>query len=393
MMIKGLCFNEGQSDEILFTDQEEFSTNHPLIFSTTHLNSQHIFHVKKEDFLPLQKKLADFYYPHDLKFIGITGTNGKTSTAFLAHLMVPQSYYLGTLGLYYEGEFLTKTNYTSPPYLLWRKLMQGRKGYCFIEVSSHALDQERFYGVSFERIAWTNFSQDHLDYHKSLEHYFQTKKKILNYCQYPLFVSEKDLHEKFPSSYLVPLAKNIPSFFQNTFQEKNFSLAYALVESLNLEAKIENIRPIPGRCEQINIEFEGKKLRIIIDYAHTPDGLEKLLQSLPKIDYLIFGCGGDRDRGKRPLMGQIAQKYASQIIITEDNSRSEDPYNIYQEINLNVPFIKERKEAILKVFQEAQELDLIVIAGKGEETYLDRGHEKIPHKDKDYVLSLGTLCF
>lgn len=385
MKIKGVCFNQGESDEILITIEKNFSLNHPIIYSTQQPSNNHIIHIQEEDVFPLQEKLANIYYPNSIKFIGITGTNGKTSTAFIGHLLL-KCYYLGTLGFYLNGDCLEKTIYTSPPYLLWRKLLANKEGFCFIEVSSHALDQERFYNTFFEIGAWTNFSQDHLDYHLTMEKYFEAKKKIFQHTK-KVLLGEPTLKEILPEGHYIKPSENIPEMYKGSFQEKNFSLAYNLIESLNLIPDLSNIQAVPGRCEKIHIIYKNKNLCIYIDYAHTPDAMKVFLKNI-SVNYLIFGCGGNRDSSKRPLMGTVAKQYSKNVIFTEDNSRFESFEKIFKDVHQDFFFIKNRKEAIQYALEKSVNNDTIAILGKGAETKIDRGNSFEVHNDKDFLMEV-----
>lgn len=385
MKIKGVCFNKGEPDEILITTEKNFSLNHPIIYSTQEFSRNNIIHIREEDVLPLQEKLANIYYPNNIKLIGITGTNGKTSTAFIGHLLI-KCYYLGTLGFYFNGNLLEEMVYTSPPYLLWRKLLANKEGFCFVEVSSHALDQERFYNTFFEIGAWTNFSQDHLDYHLTMEKYFEAKKKIFQHTK-KVLLGEPTLKELLPEGHYVNLSENIPEMYQGSFQEKNFSLALSLVNSLNLLPDLSNLKTIPGRCEKMNIVYKNKNLCIYIDYAHTPDAMKVFLENI-SVDYLIFGCGGDRDTSKRALMGTIAKNYSKNVVFTEDNSRFESFEKIFQDVQQNFFFIQNRKDAITYTLEKSLNNTTIAILGKGAETKIDRGNFFENHNDKDFVMEL-----
>lgn len=387
MNIQGVCFNKGASNEILITTEKIFSLDHPIIYSTQEPSHDHIIHIREEDILPLQEKLANIYYPNTIKFIGITGTNGKTSTAFIGHLLI-KCYYLGTLGFYHNGTLLETLSYTSPPYLLWRKLLTHKEGFCFVEVSSHALDQERFYNTPFEVGAWTNFSQDHLDYHLSMESYFQAKKKIFQHTK-TVFLGDQTLKNLLPQGVFQGLANFIPEIYQGSFQEKNFSLALDIVHYLKISPDLSNIQHIPGRCEKLNIVYKEKNLCIYIDYAHTPDAMQVFLENI-SVDYVIFGCGGNRDTSKRPLMGTIARKYSKNVVFTEDNSRFESFENIFKDVQQNFFFIENRKQAIQYVLEKSEHNDTIAILGKGSETTIDRGDSFENHNDKEFLLEMIT---
>lgn len=362
---------------------------------------------KMEYFYPLSKPIPPIF--------GVTGTNGKTSCCWLFSEVLKQLdkkvLYLGTVGTYLAGEKKEdKIITTTPSYLELRKIFYKYReevDYIAVEVSSHALEQNRLGDLKFEASAWTNFTQDHLDYHKTMAAYFEAKKKIVSYTKDSrvlVLESEKEIHEKLighvesADQYLKN--ESLPQkdhFLGNGFIKKNISLTLATVKKLGFEIKnlnYDDIRLPPGRFEIVEI----KKRIFVIDYAHTPDALIKLIEQVETTfktgqKYILFGCGGDRDRTKRQIMGRAAAQFGYPIILTSDNPRSEDPEQILEDISKGISseHRKEvnRKKAIEMAFELSSEGDVIVIAGKGHEDYQEINGKKIHFSDSEVVRKLN----
>lgn len=365
-----------------------------------------------------------------LRLIGVTGTNGKGLTCHLLfHIFKEAGYkvaYLGSLGAWLNDEPLPWANKTTPesPFIQKTLAEIREKGgeIVVMEVSSHAIAQYRSWSCEFDVGVFTNLSQDHLDYHKDMESYFQTKLKL--FSDYPLHSSKtfapvlniddpygrRILREiKTPSvtygtsssalikGYLLSHNFNqltlrivtpegetdvcLPMGGLFNFHNALAAAATAFVQHIPLETikqGLESATPLPGRFEVIN---EGQDFWVIVDYAHTPQGLEELLTSVSPLckgkKIILFGCGGDRDKSKRPLMGRIAAELADLVIITSDNPRSEKPEMIIEEILSGIPehnkakliIEKDREKAIALGISIAQKDDCLLIAGKGHETY------------------------
>lgn len=362
----------------------------------------------------LSERLIESYYPLDknLKIIGITGTNGKSSCVHLcaqmAHLMGETAFSLGTLGLMDAfGKVIDSVGLTTPSRVDLRRMIDSlskkhKSVMIFLEVSSHALSQNRLKGIKLKAAGWTNFTQDHLDYHKNLESYFEAKAQISQISEgaifYPAQVEElkkrfaqrKDLSthpvECLPLSFVREMGK----VFQVEHNIQNLSLSVALVEKV-LGKKIEldkivSISLPPGRMNA----FEVKDKTFVIDYAHTPDAIKSILQGLrqsfpaSKLT-IVFGCGGDRDKTKRPLMRLAAEQIADQLIITSDNPRSEEPQSIIDDImsgaKTNHITQVDRQKAIEFAFENARPNEIILVAGKGHEDYQELKAGKIPYSD------------
>jgi UDP-N-acetylmuramoyl-L-alanyl-D-glutamate--2,6-diaminopimelate ligase len=373
--------------------------------------------IEQENFLKAQKELLDEIYPFEsekLKIVGVTGTNGKTTVvnlcAQLASFIGKNAASLGTLGLRTaEGEELVDVGATTPSYVELRKILFGLQekfDVLFMEVSSHALTQDRLYDIKIDFGAWISFSQDHLDYHSDMHHYFESKLLLIDKYlkgdgKVYLPKEQRKLFEKISDArgdknlLLAPSLSDrghdeVPEFCRAQFNKNNIEMALILNELL-FEKDLSNFdltkfRLPPGRYSLIELE-DGIA---IIDYAHTPDALENILdavkQAYPKKKMtVVFGCGGDRDRAKRPMMGSAASKYADEIIITSDNPRSEKPEDIIEEISGGIykshKKIPNRRDAIIYALGRMSGDDVVVIAGKGHEDYQEIDGVKIKFSD------------
>ncbi|MBQ4583303.1 MAG: UDP-N-acetylmuramoyl-L-alanyl-D-glutamate--2,6-diaminopimelate ligase [Bacilli bacterium] len=371
---------------------------------------------------------------NDLNFIGITGTNGKTTSCYLIYQMLKclgeKVAYMGTIGFYYNDKKIILNN-TTPDILTFYKLLLEAKENgiktIVMEVSSHALCLERIAGIKFKVAGFTNLTEDHLDFHKDMDDYANAKLKIINYlADDAIMLVNKDdkTHEKFKAIYpcltygitnadynvtkhdITPSKTNLKFVYQNNeyevttnltskFNVYNYILALSIVNQLGFTIddiiKItKDIYPPKGRCET----YEVNNGYAVIDYAHTPDAVEKVIEAytLLKKNKLItiVGCGGDRDNKKRPIMGNIATKLSDYVIFTNDNPRTEDPKKIMQDIitgvnKTNYEIIFDRKEAIAKAISKLEKEDILLILGKGHEDYQIIGHEKIHLDDSEEV--------
>jgi len=390
-----------------------------------------------------------YHNPQDrLRMIGITGTNGKTSTVwFLRQLLRTigePCLILGTLGVYCGEEQFPATHTTPDPDELFRQLaMAVDKGinWAAMEVSSHAVVQRRLGPLRFDAAGFTSFSRDHLDFHPTMEEYFAAKWELFTHLLKPNALAwlSHGLESWLPedaftrgfhfygtrrsgrtmqagdavyevsamtlqsTAMTVSLgtqqwAGQLP--FGADFAMANFTAALMIVEGLlpgrMAAANWSQIEPVPGRFEPVTAAF-AEGLAVIVDYAHTPDALDKTLHKLRELTkgklWVVFGCGGDRDRGKRPLMGAVAEKEADVIVVTSDNPRTEDPETIVNEVLRGMTQAKhqvilDREAAILWAIEGAQPDDSILIAGKGHEDYQIIGKEKFPFDDR----KVAALC-
>ncbi|MBZ7955042.1 UDP-N-acetylmuramoyl-L-alanyl-D-glutamate--2,6-diaminopimelate ligase [Campylobacter molothri] len=359
----------------------------------------------------------------NIKIIGITGTNGKTTTAAAIYSILLDLGYkcgiCGTRGAFINDEQIDKKSLTTSAILKTLEYLKiaTQKGCEFfvMEVSSHALVQNRIEGLKFAAKIFTNITQDHLDFHQNFENYKQAKELFFT-DESLKFINKDALAIKFnvknaftygienPSLYqikayslenginAIAMIKNttfhIESPMLGLFNLYNLLAASACVNELtkpnlnDLEKAINQFGGVCGRVEQV---ADG----VIIDFAHTPDGIEKVLDTLKnKKLIVVFGAGGNRDRTKRPLMGKVVEHFAKTAIITSDNPRDEDPKTIIEEIanGFKEPkkalMIEDRKEAIKKALELKEENDLVVILGKGDEETQEIKGVKYPFSDK-----------
>ena len=389
-----------------------------------------------------------------MKTLGVTGTNGKTTVAWLVRDMVSalgrKAAYLGTLG--FEIDALQPLENTTPMAVEVAAMMAAARDAgceCFaMEVSSHALSEGRVSGVEFDVAVFTNLTQDHLDFHGTMEAYAAAKKTLFTTLP-PGAVSVVNLNDPTGRAWAASLGGNVVGFRQGgpaleggagvrakvnhvgleeialtlddgtwmeeievplggTYNVENVLAAFAGVMALHFERwlgadfdssenafstvaqSLENVRPVPGRFEPIP---NGRGVGAIVDYAHTPDALGKLLDAVRPLTkgriITVFGCGGDRDRTKRPIMGRIASLKSDVTVITSDNPRTEDPESILREVAVGIEgesvAIVDRKEAIAYAVAHARPGDVIVLAGKGHEEYQIVGRDKLHLSDRELL--------
>lgn len=390
---------------------------------------------------------AEFYEnpAETLKVIGITGTNGKTTSSYMIKSILESAGYktglIGTIANYIGNEKL-KTERTTPESLelheLFNKMVNQNVNYAIMEVSSHSLSLDRVYGIEFSQSIFTNLTQDHLDFHKTFENYFQAKLILFKNSKNSI-INKDDIYGKRIINELNK--KNILSFSTeasadlmakniiNHSRGAEFDLIYkgesvhiklsipgkynvynalgsagvCINEGISLDKikdGLENV-VVPGRCEIVSKGYDVD-FDIIIDYAHTPDGLENILNTAREFTkeklICVFGCGGDRDKTKRPLMGEIASRLSDFSIVTSDNPRTEEPTKIIEDIlagihNDNYSVIENRKEAIKEAIKIAKTGDVIVIAGKGHEDYQILKDEVIHFDEREVVAEIMKELF
>lgn len=394
--------------------------------------------------LHLGEIASRFYqYPSkDLNTIGITGTNGKTTIAYLltqAHAYLGiKTFYIGTLGAGPIGT-IQETGMTTPDAIDLQKMCHDFKIQAYqqlvMEVSSHALDQYRIEGIPFKQAIFTNLTHDHLDYHGSIEEYAKAKSRLFTLPELEtIIVNTDDPWHAFMLNHANPQAKiyrtGIHHFADIQVLEQNWSLngmhlklktpwgevflhshllgefnvhnilavftslmakGFALDDVVEVIAKL---KAPPGRMEVVT-----NKPLVVVDYAHTPDALENALVTLQEFQkktqagalWVVFGCGGDRDPYKRPEMGKIAANLADYVVVTSDNPRTEEPLSIIKQVvkgmtrKNKLMQIEDRKLAILSSLEEAKPQDIILIAGKGHEDYQIIGQEKLHFSDQEIV--------
>lgn len=373
-----------------------------------------------------------------LKLIGITGTNGKTTTSFLIKNMLERmGHKTGLIGTVKNmaGDKEFDSSLTTPEgfelHWLFNEMVKEKCEYCVMEVSSQALAQERVAGIEFDVGVFTNLTQDHLDYHGTFENYAEAKSKLFASCK----ICVLNLDDEYSMSMMrnskgrmvtYSAQQDQADYTAKYIRYKNDGIEYELVTV----GYVERVKVgIPGEFTVYNsmaaavtlIEMgfdfskvlyslslsEGVKGRIevvptntdytvIIDYAHSPDGLENIISSLRKIAknriITVFGCGGDRDKTKRPIMGSIAAELSDVIVVTSDNPRSEDPETIIKDILSGIKNSKvkkivktDRTQGIAAAMNEAEKDDIVLLAGKGHETYQILNSGKIHYDEREIV--------
>ena len=386
--------------------------------------------------------LADRFFGQpskDLHIVGVTGTNGKTTTT---HFL--QSIYeaagktcavIGTVGIGIDNNYLPVNLTTPEAFDLHRTFHQlrGKKVQnVAMEVSSHSLTWQRVEHVCYSTAIFTNLSHDHLDFHGTMEDYFLAKAHLFDLLQekdYPQAIINADdpygrrlqsMVKVKTLSYGFKEKADVRGFIASSsvdstimvvrYGRREFELnvrlagefnaynalaatAAALAEGIPVDViacGIDNLETVPGRLEAVNFQQE---FSIFIDFAHTPDGLEKVLHTLSQMPHrkliTVFGCPGDRDRAKRPVMGRIAEVYSDIVILTSDNPASESPEAIIQEIRAGMEsepiILPERSEAVRYALSLAQKGDIVLLAGKGHENYQIIGDKHIPYSDRQAV--------
>lgn len=389
-----------------------------------------------------------FDYPANrMRMVGVTGTNGKTTTThMIRHILKAQGFKVGVIGTVHImiGDTSYPIHNTTPDVVdlqhILHQMVQENVEYCVMEVSSHALALGRVSGVEFDTAVFTNLTQDHLDFHKTFENYLAAKCKLFEQVSAPNQVKDNkgaviniddsygyrvmekttaptitystlgkgtlnasDVHMSTKNSqYTVnykgesyPVSMNTTGLFNvyNTLA----AIGACLQEGISMEAidtALKTFSSVPGRFELIE---EGQDFAVVVDYAHTPDGLQNILETAKAIKenriIIVFGCGGDRDATKRPIMGRIAAEYGDKIYVTSDNPRTEDPVQIVKDVEVGVKealregtsyeVIVDRREAINHAIYDAKAGDIVIIAGKGHENYQILKNETIHFDDRE----------
>jgi len=375
--------------------------------------------------------IAPLFGIDQIKIIGITGTNGKTTTASaLYSFLLDLGYKVamqGTRGFFMNDTVVEGKSLTTPSVLnTYKHIYQAVDAGCeffIMEVSSHAIVQKRIEGLNFELKILTNITQDHLDYHKTIEEYIAVKnsffqdggKKLINKDEprasfeikntftygienpatyklmaYSLNEASSGIIQHF--AQIVPFSSSLHGFFNLYNLMAAIGAAHILTKKPLEEIVdvVENFAGVSGRMEQVS-----EVPNVIVDFAHTPDGMQQVLNALKEKELLVvFGAGGDRDRAKRPLMGRVASSLAKKIYITSDNPRNEDPQKIVDDIlsgiedRSNVVVELNRKKAIEMALAEQEEQEVVVILGKGDEAYQIIYDQKFPFDDREVVREL-----
>ena len=376
---------------------------------------------------------------NEMSIIGVTGTNGKTTVSWLIHQGFKKigykSGYIGTLG--YGLENLNLNELTTPSCMKLHKILSEFQNsgveYVVMEISSHAIDQKRIEGINFNTVIFTNLSRDHIDYHGNMENYGETKAKLFLERQSKIKIINindsfgrsliERVDEEVISTSIEPINIDKDKFISVTKYETNgsgfdidlksswgtFKTHVPLLGTFNIEnviqtialflshgfsmskiqTIIEGMKAPSGRMESVDVDNNHLLPKVLVDFSHTPDALKLSLQSIRdhydgKI-WCVFGCGGDRDRGKRKMMGNIAERYADYVIVTSDNPRNENPEKIISDIlegiSSKVETIVSREEAINFAIMKANKNEIILIAGKGHESYQKIGEETLEFSD------------
>ena len=399
---------------IICSNKCKFKSNQIAVFKTKNVRNF------------LSRIASRFYKLKPKNIIAVTGTNGKTSVADyffqILNMNNISASSIGTLGIKYDNKII-KNNLTSPDIITLHKSLERLKknniNNVIIEASSHGLDQGRLDNIKFKAAIFTNFSQDHLDYHKSMKAYLNSKLKLFSKLlpRNSYIISDK-LNEQFlilkkiakkRKLKLLNISNTIKKIKDSSespleyFQKKNLSMAILSAQlcgfkNIKINKILKKIKSISGRLELI--KKYPNNVKVFIDYAHTPDALSEVIKSI-RDSYgsnisLVFGCGGDRDLKKRPLMAKIAKLYCKKIYVTDDNPRKENPSKIRKEIINNLKGavyfnISNRAKAIKKAVLNAEPNEIILVAGKGHENYQDYGKKIIHISDKKIIKNLKII--
>jgi len=387
---------------------------------------------------------AFFGHPaHKLRLIGVSGTKGKTTTTYLVKSIMEEAGFkvglIGTTGNMI-GDRCIKSVLTTPDSIdlhrTFRQMLDEGVEIVCMEVSAHAIDMHRVDGLFFEAACYTNLSQDHLDYFHTMENYFEAKKKFFTsnfalnvslniddetslqilddmtvpYLTYGIRVNSdlyaRDIEISENGIHFLIQLRNIETFEVSMQMTGMFNVYNALaaaslamifgVSVSAIQAGLHNVKSVPGRIELLDLPLPFK---VILDYSHSPDALENILTTVRTFTQnrliVLFGCGGDRDQGKRPLMGEIGGQLADFCILTSDNPRTEDPDAILEAIEEGIKqtsgkytVIENRREAIRCALDMAEDGDIVILAGKGHETYQDIMGVKRPFDEKAVVNEL-----
>ena len=402
--------------------------------------SDDVAYIVVEDTNEAMAMMAAAYYDHpseELRLVGVTGTNGKTTTATLLYDMtMAMGYRAGLIStvVYRIGEECITSTHTTPDAIrlnaMMRRMVDSGCDYCFMEVSSHSIVQHRIDGLKFTGGLFTNLTHDHLDYHGTYKEYIRAKKlffdklpkdswavtniddrngevmvqnteaKVYRMSLRSMADFNTRITEMLPDGMLLNLAGNeLWVHFTGRFNAYNLTTVYAAAtllgwDKMEVLTTLSALRPVSGRFESVAAD-DGTMA--IVDYAHTPDALENVLETIEEVRrgdqqlFVVCGCGGDRDKTKRPEMAAIAVRYATTAIFTSDNPRTEDAEAILDDMvaglgeKRNYLRITNRREAIRTAAMLAKVGDIILIAGKGHEDYQIIGTEKHHFDDRDEI--------
>jgi UDP-N-acetylmuramoyl-L-alanyl-D-glutamate--2,6-diaminopimelate ligase len=461
--IRGLCYDSrlAQPGQAFFCIKGLITDGHLFIRDATGRGAEVLFVEREPDEdippkvvmvrvkdtrLALARCSAKFYSEpsEQLKLVGVTGTNGKTTTAFLIeNIFKKAGHFTGLIGTVenHIGDVVEQVTRTTPESLdlqrLLRRMVDTGVEVVAMEVSSHALELHRASGCRFDVVVFTNLTQDHLDFHISLEEYFGAKRKLFEGEEFGAGRSAIiNIDDEFGRKLLQETTLSTRSFglgpsadiragdvdvsssgnrFTLSWDDKTLPVSTILqgrfntynclaaagvavelgVASDSIVAGLERLTGVPGRFERIDC---GQPFTALVDYAHTPDGVRNVLEACREVTggrvIIVVGCGGDRDRSKRPLMGRVAVELSDLCVITSDNPRGEDPPAIIEMIVEGVrdkfpperyTVVVDRREAIKKALREARPGDLVVVAGKGHESGQIFADRIIPFDDRQVV--------
>ena len=384
----------------------------------------------------IAKVCSNFYKNPDknLKIIGISGTNGKTTTSYIIkNILQTNGSRVGVIGTnaVYIGNICKRATLTTPDpqelFEIFDEMVRASVEYVVMEVSAHALALYKLWGVRFEVGLFTNFTRDHLDFFETMENYKMAKKTFFcsDYCKRCVFNFDDAVGREFYEncdcqkySYGIINSSNLfainiemdfdKSKFVVNFEDEILNVEVPLVGKFNVyntmgaiavcrllnvpcDSIIAGLYTMPAVDGRFNLyKLDGKN--IVVDFAHTPDGVENVLRTAKSLSRgkitTVFGCGGNRDRGKRPEMGKVAQKYSDKVILTSDNPRFENPFAIIEDIRSGAKtaeVIENRKEAIIFAIDNSSKGDTILVLGKGAEDYQEIKGVKYPYSDKSVI--------
>lgn len=456
--IKNLTYNTGnvQKDSLFFCIKGVKFDGHNFAKTACSLGAaaividkavedvpNNITKIKVKDTREAMAIISANFYKNPVKsmeMIGITGTNGKTTSTFMIKSIF--DFYgkiTGLLGTIFNisGNKIEEAKRTTPESMDLHEMFKTMEGdkvdICIMEVSSHSLALKRVHGIKFKVGIFTNLTQDHLDFHNTMSDYFDAKMKLFENCEIAVINNDdvygqkavnlinvpiitygidneaivqgrdifiNDIYTSFNLCYdnmVVPIKLAMPGKFNVYNALCSAAAAIGMGVPLNIiKAGLEGIECVPGRSERVKC---NKEFSIVIDYAHSPDGIINILNTAREYTrkklIILFGCGGDRDKTKRSLMGKAAGELADYCIITSDNPRSEDPNLIIEDIipgikmtDCQYVIITDRREAIKYALENAEAGDVIIIAGKGHETYQELANGKIHFDEREIIGAL-----
>lgn len=389
-------------------------------------------------------ELAAAFYRNpsrEMKMVGVTGTNGKTSTTYMIKAIAEHAgAKVGLIGTIRNliGDRVAETERTTPESVDLQRILREMKDdgveLVVMEVSSHSLDQHRVHGIGYDVGIFTNLTRDHLDYHKTFDNYFAAKKKLFAQAQRAVLNADDPYFARMAQDLTVPVTTfgvrekadfsaadiditprgvqfdmkergssmrlniGIPGLF-SVFNALGAAAAAKLLGYSDEDVKngLERMKNVSGRLEPL--PTNGRDFTVLLDYAHTPDALENVLTTIRGFAkariITLFGCGGDRDQAKRPIMGEIAGRYSDFLVVTSDNPRGEDPYRIIDSVMAGVMksgcayvVIEDRYDAIKYAVEHAKKDDIVLLAGKGHENYQEVGGGKRHFDEKEIVAEL-----